>query len=175
MPSIDHLIKQYQITTSWFLSVLDGIDDKDGVKTLSDNTNSLEWLAGHLLTGRYRNMMRIGLQVEPYKHLDKFINQTIPPPNAIAFDKSSSYPTLTDSKSQWIKYADLFLERLKVIDENVLKITLPFQLPAGGNTVEDALVFMTLHETYHIGQMSMIRKVLGYPGMQLNPKSLAAK
>jgi hypothetical protein len=170
MTSIEQVIKQYQITTDWFLSVLEGIDDKDGIKTLSENSNSLEWLAGHLITGRYRNIIRVGVSIESYKHLDKFINQTIPPPNAIAFSKSIIYPTLTDSKNQWIEYSKTFLERLKSIDDHVLKTTIPFNLPTGGNTVEDALTFMALHETYHIGQMSIIRKVFGYPGMRLSPK-----
>jgi hypothetical protein len=170
MSSIEHLIKQYQITTDWFLSVLEGIDDKDGVKALNENTNSLEWLAGHLITGRYRNIIRLGVQIEPYQHLDKFVNQTIPPPNAIAFSKSIVYPALPDSKNQWIEYSKTLLERLKCIDDNVLKTAIPFNLPTGGNTVEDALIFMVLHETYHIGQMSIIRKAVGYPGMRLGPK-----
>jgi len=170
MSSIENLIKQYQITSQWFLSVLDGIDDKDGAKTISESTNSLEWLAGHLITGRYRNINRIGTEITPYPNLDKFINQTLPPPNAIAFSQSNTYPTLTDSRNQWSEYAKTFLERLNAIDDTVLKSPLPFNLPTGGNTIEDALHFMVLHETYHIGQMSIIRKALGYPGMQLSIK-----
>ena len=133
MPSLGHLIKQYQLLTDWYLSVLEGIDDKDGVKTLSDNTNSLEWLAGHLITGRYRNMIRLGIEIEPYKHLDKFINQTIPPPNAIAFSKSIHYPGLSESKQQWNEYSKTFLDRLKTVDDNVLKTAIPFSIYASVN------------------------------------------
>jgi uncharacterized damage-inducible protein DinB len=170
MQSLEHIIKQYQLLSDWYLSVLEGIDDKDGSKTISDNANSLEWLAGHLITGRYRNIIRLGLQIEPYKNLDKFINQAIPPPNAIKFDKAIQYPGLTDSMNQWIEYAKIFLDRLRVVDENILKSEIPFTVMTGGNTVEDALTFMALHETFHIGQMSIIRKAIGYPAMQLIPR-----
>jgi uncharacterized damage-inducible protein DinB len=172
MSSLKPLIKQYQVLSGWFLSVLEGIDDKDGAKTVSENTNSLEWLAGHLITGRYRNINRLGNPIAPYNYLDKFINQTLPPPNAIAFNKSIQYPTLTESRQQWNKYTDMFLKRLNSIDETALKTVMPFTLPTGGNTIEDALVFMVLHETYHIGQMSIIRKAIGYPGMKLGLKKV---
>ncbi|MGZ4054044.1 MAG: DinB family protein [Bacteroidia bacterium] len=156
--------------TDWYLSVLEDISDKDGNIVLNDHTNSLEWLAGHLIVGRYRNMVRLGLQVEPYKNLDKFIDQTIPPPNAIAFDSKIKYPGLTECKEQWTSYSNSFLEALKNVNESVLKKEVPFSFPTGGNTVEDALAFVVMHETYHIGQMSVIRKSLGYPSMQLSPR-----
>ena len=31
-------------------------------------------------------------------------------------------------------------------------------------TVADELAFFTLHEAYHVGQLSYVRKGLGYPG-----------
>jgi len=164
---MNHLIHQYQVLNYWFLSVLEGIDDKDGNKTISESANSLEWLAGHLITGRYRHLTRLGVQVDPYKYLDKFINQTLPPPNAIAFSKSIQYPTLTESRAQWKEYSQLLMDRLNTLDDQFLKSTIPFTLPTGGNTIEDSLVFVVMHETYHIGQMSIIRRAIGYPGMQL--------
>ncbi len=130
----------------------------------------MEWLAGHLITGRYRNIIRLGIKPAPYKYLDLFINQTIPPPNAIAFNKKIVYPTLTQSREQWKNYSDIFLQGLNTSDENILKAEIPFSVPTGGNTVMDALLFVILHETYHIGQMSIIRKSMGYNSMQVVPR-----
>ena len=168
--SLNHIIRQYQLLSDWYLFVLADITDKDGSKTMNDHTNSLEWLAGHLLTGRYRNILRLGVKIEAYKYLDKFINQTLPPPNAIAFDTKLEYPSLTESRTQWTNYAAILLNAIKNADENILKSELPFSIPTGGKTVEDALAFMSMHESYHIGQMSLIRKSLGYKSMQLSPK-----
>jgi uncharacterized damage-inducible protein DinB len=170
MQTSEQLIKQLQLLTDWYLSVLDNIKDQDGSKTINDQTNSLEWIAGHLITGRYRNLVRLGVKTEPYKYLDKFVNQAIPPPSGIAFDKKSNYPTLTECKEQWKSYSNTFLEALRSIDERILKTEIPFHVLTGGNTVSDALVFTVLHETYHIGQMSIIRKSIGYGPMQLSPR-----
>lgn len=167
MHSTQQLIKQYQLLTDWYISVLEDIKDEEGKITIHENANSLEWLAGHLIVGRYRNMLRLGLQLDPYKHLDKFVNPTIPPPNAIAFSKNSVYPTLTECRQQWNEYSQIFMKRLKEADEKILRTEIPFNVATGGNTVEDALHFIVMHESYHIGQMSIIRKHIGHSGMKL--------
>ncbi len=170
MISLEHVIKQYQLLTEWYLFALDGISDQDGSKTLNAHTNSLEWLSGHLIVGRYRNLARLGVKIEPYKNLDKFVNQLIPPPNAIAFDSKFKYSSLSECREDWKKYSFTFHEALKNADEKILKTEMSFSVPIGGNLVEDALMFVVEHEAYHIGQMSIIRKSLGYPPMQLAPK-----
>ena len=112
----------------------------------------------------------MGVEVEPYKYLDKFVNPTIPPPNAIAFDKNIQYATLSECKEQWTSYATKFMAALKSVDDSILTKEIPFTVLIGGNTVEDALAFIIMHESYHIGQMSVLRKSLGYPSMQLSPR-----
>lgn len=170
MVSLEHVIKQYQLLTNWYLFALDGISDADGSKTINDRTNSLEWLAGHLIVGRYRNTARLGVKMEPYKGLGLFINEAMPPPNAIAFDSKITYPKLSACREDWKQYSTTFHEALKNVDEKILKTDIRFNVPIGGNTVEDALMFVVEHESYHIGQMSLIRKSLGYAAMQLTPK-----
>jgi len=166
----NHIIKQYQLLTDWYLSVLDGIADQDGSRVINDITNSLEWLGGHLITGRYRSISRLGVKIAPNKGLDKFVNPAIPPPNAIAFDNKIKYPSLSECRVEWTSFSTSFHEALHAVSESVLKTEISFRVPTGGNTVEDALIFVALHEAYHIGQMSILRKSLGYSPMQLMPK-----
>lgn len=167
MESIIQTHKQFGLLTDWFTFVLDNISDEDGKKTIADHTNSLEWIAGHLIVGRYRNLVRLGMPAEPYQHLDKYANIALPPPNAIAFSRDIQYPSLTESRKQWLDYSSILLNTLENPDPAVLANELPFTALTGGNTVEDVLAFGIMHESYHIGQMSIIRKALGYPAMQL--------
>lgn len=81
--------------------------------------------------------------------------------------KNIKYPTLSESIEQWKVYSEVLLKAISGLEEATLKKELNFTLPSGGTTIEDALVFMVLHETYHIGQISLIRKMLGYPSMKL--------
>ena len=161
-------IKQYQLLTDWYLSALDGIADIDGSKTINELTNNLEWIAGHLLAGRYNNMKQLGGQIEPYVHIGKFINPKIAPPrNTVAFDVNTKYQILSECCKNWIEYSNIFIEMLKNTNEIILSKTLPFNVLTGGNKLKDALNFLVLHETYHIGQMGILRKALGYEPMFL--------
>ena len=167
MDSLTNVTRQFNLINYWYLAALENIKDEDGHIVVTGQTNSLEWLTGHLITGRYRNLVRLGLQIEPYAHLDKYINQTLPPPNAVAFNSDIKYPSLSSSREQWMNYSTALLDRLKNLDEKTWKSEISFNVPIGGNTIEDSELFAIMHETYHIGQMSIIRKSLGYPAMVL--------
>ena len=159
------MLKQYRLLTDWYISVLEGIKTEDGSKVVSENTNILEWLAGRLIVGRYRNIIRMGQQTEPNKYLEAFVDQTLPPPNFSSFDRNKEYPSLTECTEEWSKYSKIFIEILESLDESTLKTELPMGVPTGGKTIEDFLTFVVMHETFHIGQMSIIRKALGYQAM----------
>src|SRR4051794_29901970 len=105
MDTLVNIVKQFRLVNYWFLSATESIKDDDGSRVVDGQSNSMEWIAGHLITGRYRNLVRLGVDVDPYKYLNQFVNQTIPPPNAIAFDKNIRYPPLSESREQWTNYA----------------------------------------------------------------------
>ena len=168
MESLTLTIRQYQLLTDWYLSAMEGIDDKDGCKSLNDHTNSLEWIAGHLLIGRYNIIQQSGGQIAPSLVVEKFINPALPPPrNTVAFDPKIKYLTLSECREKWVEYSGVFIDTLRGIEETLLNKELPFSILTGGNKMEDALKFLILHETYHIGQMAIFRKALGYNAMLL--------
>lgn len=165
MTTTKHIVRQFRLLTDWYLSVLNGIRPEDGSHVLSENTNSLEWLAGHLLVMRGRNITRLGQQTEPFHYLDTFVDQTLPPPSFRAFDRDTVYPSLAECAESWVVCSKVFINALEIADERVLRTEIPLRGPTGGNTVDDLLTSIVLHEAFHIGQMSIIRKGLGYPAM----------
>ncbi|UOQ69633.1 DinB family protein [Hymenobacter volaticus] len=165
MTTTEQMVRQFRLLTDWYVSVLDGIRPEDGSHVLSENTNSLEWLAGHLLVMRGRNITRLGKQVEPFRYLDTFVDQTLPPPSVRAFDRNMAYPSLAECTAAWTACSKAFIKALETADEHVLRTQIPLTGPTGGSTVEDLLTSIVLHEAFHIGQMSVIRKGLGYPAM----------
>jgi hypothetical protein len=167
MENIFLLQKQYGLLTKWFCNVLDEINDADGSVRFHDRTNNIRWLAGHLVAGRYRNLARLGVHAEEYPPMDKYVLKNTPPPNAIAFDPAVDYPSLAESLAYWKQYSEQFMQALKNVTKEQWSETIPFTVPIGGNTIGDALTFIAMHETYHIGQMSLMRKSLGYPAMVL--------
>ncbi|MBX0293107.1 DinB family protein [Hymenobacter sp. HSC-4F20] len=157
--------RQFRLLTDWYLSVLEGVQPADGCRTLSEHNNSLEWLAGHLLVTRSRNLARLGGPTPEWSFLDAYVDPTLPLPGFRPFDSNRIYPSLAECTSAWERVSQTFLATLQAAEERVLQTVLPLSGPTGGHTLEDLLVSVVLHEAFHIGQMSIIRKALGYPAM----------
>ena len=159
------MLRQFHLLTDWYVSVLEDIKSEDGSKVISENTNSLEWIAGHLIVMRCRNIARLGMAAEPFEYLDAFVDQTLPPPGFRPFSKERKYPDLVTCTEAWLSYSTIFMDSLASAGDNVLATEIPLRGPTGGTTIEDLLTSIVLHESFHIGQMSIIRKAFGYKAM----------
>jgi uncharacterized damage-inducible protein DinB len=164
-PTIEYLSRQFALLTDWYLSVLDGMAPTDGSRVVSAHTNSLEWLAGHLLVTRNRTITRLGGAALELPGLDAYVDATAPTPGFRPFDPQRTYPSLAACADAWQPVSAVFLATLAVADERTRGAVIPLSGPTGGNTVEDLLVAAVLHESFHIGQMSVLRKAFGYPAM----------
>ena len=105
------------------------------------------------------------MRTNKYPHLDLFVFKDIPPPNAKPLDESVNYPDLRETLEYWDTYSEFLLKRLPLLSEEQLISELTFTTPIGGKTVLESLAFAASHESYHIGQMSIIRKSLGHKAM----------
>ncbi len=96
-----------------------------------------------------------------------FFAENAPPPGTKPFEESIEYPLLSESRNDWDMYSETFIKGMAELSAEQLSSSISFQIPTGGNTLKDAFAFFAMHECYHIGQMSIIRKALGYPSMIL--------
>ena len=51
------------------------------------------------------------------------------------------------------------------MEEEQLSRPLEKPMPDGANTVAGLVRFMCFHESYHIGQLGLLRRLLGKPGL----------
>lgn len=158
------LSQQFALHNRLFNNVLENIKDAQGSERLSEQVNHLQWIAGHLVNSRYNYTSMLGLELSfPYK--EKYTDHTAPPPNNRALDKSIDYPSLSEIQKYWNELGNKFAEGVANLSEEQLSSPLPFRVPIGGNTMLDLFAFLATHESYHIGQMSIIRKYLGLSAM----------
>jgi DinB superfamily len=163
MSSIQPVIKQFDLQTRLFNNVLEGIEDVKGSERLSDQVNHLQWIAGHLTNSRYGLSSGLGIKGSfPYK--EQYTDPSEPPPFNRTISASVKYPSLTEIKKSWNELAATFTEKLSGLSDEQLASGLPFPVPTG-KTFQDLLSFIASHESYHIGQMSIIRKYLGLSAM----------
>jgi hypothetical protein len=158
--------KQFTLQSRLFNNVLDGVADPKGSERLSDYVNHLQWIAGHLTNSRYRLAPLLGL-VNNFPYTEIYNDLSQPPPHNRTIDPSVKYPSLTEIKKTWNNYAAGFVEKVSGLTNEQLGIETPITVPTG-KTLSDLLSFISSHESYHIGQMSIIRKYLGLPAMSYN-------
>jgi hypothetical protein len=163
MSSIQPVAKQFALQTRLFNNVLESIEDLKGSERLSDHVNHLQWIAGHLTNSRYRFTGLLGINgVFPYA--ESYNDFTQPPPHNRIIDASIKYPALTEIKKYWNELAADFVSRISGLSSEQLDAESPITVPTG-KTFLDLFSFLASHESYHIGQMSIIRKYLGLDAM----------
>lgn len=158
------IASQFALHNRLFNNVLEGISDARGNVRISDQINHLQWIAGHITNTRYNFAPVLGLSgTFPYRDLYTEISK--PPPNNRPADDNLNYPSLTEILKYWNEFSDTFVSGVANLTQEQLASELPFGSPIQDATLLGFLGFLSSHESYHIGQMSLIRKSLGLSAM----------
>ncbi|MEM8932763.1 MAG: DinB family protein [Acidobacteriota bacterium] len=132
-------------------------DEQTGRRWRQGEGSSIAFLLGHLLASRYSVLQRLGAADEN-PHAELFGNF------ASARDLAD-YPPFAELVAEW----DTVAERLEVALAQLDDATL--EAPASGYPVADqttrgALMFMAWHESYHIGQIGLMRTEMSLPSVR---------
>jgi uncharacterized damage-inducible protein DinB len=155
--TISHVITQYQINNYLFNKAFEDIDASHHHVRPDDRANSLHFIAGHVTAARYGLARMVG--IEENVSWGQMFDRGITPRDR------SEYPPLDDILSAWNAITPKLVERLKGMTEEELKADGPEGYPGDDKSVGNVIAFLSLHESYHMGQLSYARKLLGYDGL----------
>jgi hypothetical protein len=145
----------FKFNDALFFERIGSLDDSTVSKRVSNRTNPVIWLAGHLLNSRKHMLELLGDNVElPWEPLFK-----------TAYDTSADYPTISAVKETWAEVSAKLFKRLDRVSAQDLNRTLEYELPHRDNTVRGAVIFWCYHEAWHLGQIAYVRKCLGLEGL----------
>ena len=154
-PSIATVAALYKMDNSFFQNGIGNLDNETAMKKVSDSTNPIMWMAGHLTSIRYHLLNLLGEKKEfPWPKL--FDD---------GFDTEKYYPEMSKIADAWHDISDAFQEKLAQASESDLTKALDYKLPHGDNTVRGGLIFFAYHEAWHFGQMAYVRKCFGMEGL----------
>ena len=90
-----------------------------------------------------------------------------PDPRFAAFEKlmdaEADYLPMADILAKWDAIAEPLSKGIKALPEEFFAGDGPFPTPAG-TTMGDFLAFILHHEAYHIGQVALLRRIVGHEG-----------
>lgn len=138
---------------SLFRSALAGIGDGDDWLHRSGEANHLAFLGVHLVGARHYVVNFLGgSSTDP---LEKYHSE------ARGIEDVERFPPPGKVLAAWDGVAPALNSALASVAAEFLDAESGLPFPAPGPTRLDALAFFAQHETYHIGQMCLIRRIHG--------------
>ena len=146
-----------RLNTKLFRNCLEGLtDDQAGVRP-SGTTNSAAFIAAHVADSRFYLLKALGdARASPLAaYLDK----------ARGIDDVKQCPPLAVSHAAWTEVSHAIRDRLEVLTAADLDASFAAKFP-GQHTVLGVLTFLVQHDSYHVGQLALLRKYAGLPAMR---------
>jgi uncharacterized damage-inducible protein DinB len=139
-----------RLNTRLFRNCVDGVADDESLARPSERTNHLAFVAAHVVESRYWLARALGLDAP-----DPFGGRL---EGARGIDDVGACPTLAESRAAWDALAPRLEERLAELPASALDGAPPARFPVDDPTLLGALAFLLQHESYHVGQMALLRK-----------------
>jgi uncharacterized damage-inducible protein DinB len=150
------LAEVLRLNTKLFRNCLDGLTDEQAAVRPSPGTNSAAFIAAHVADSRYFILKVIG-DTRP-SPLGQYLK------GAKGIDDVKQCPPLAQTLAAWTDASHAIRDRLAALTADELDASLTTRLPAV-QTVLGVLAFLVQHDSYHIGQLSLLRKYVGLPAM----------
>ncbi|MEJ7677836.1 MAG: DinB family protein [Segetibacter sp.] len=150
------LVVLYDMHTTFFYSVLEGITDKDAHNRMNTKANHVAWLTGSLVQQRYEIAKNLGIDRKQGAHELFKDNKGI--------QDNITYPPLDEFKKDWDNVTPVLRDALiNVSDE---KLNSNFDMGGFVMSIFDLIAFIIYREANIIGQIALWRRLLGYEAMK---------
>jgi len=147
-----------RLNTVLFRNCLDGLSDEQAVTRPSNATNSAAFVAAHLASSRFFLLKTLGVEEDdplaPYLDGRKGI------------DDIAQLPSLREVQTAWTQGAHLLRDRLDALTPADVDAPSSIGFPLANGTLLGTLTFLVQHDSYHLGQLSLLRKYCGLPAMR---------
>jgi uncharacterized damage-inducible protein DinB len=145
-----------RLNTELFLNCVDGVDDAIAVRRVTERTNSIAFLAAHLVETRHYTA---GVLEAP---LPSPIPQAVA--RARSLDDAGPLPRMAELVAAWEAVSAHLAVRIERLDATFLAQP-GGAFPGSDGTKLGSLAFLVQHESYHVGQLALLRRQLGLPAM----------
>lgn len=147
-----------RLNTVLFRNCLDGLSDEQAAARPSSATNSAAFVAAHLASSRFFLLKTLGVAekdpLAPYLEGRKGI------------DEIAQLPSLREIEAAWTQGAHLLRDRLDALTAADVDAPSSVGFPLANGTLLGTLTFLVQHDSYHLGQLSLLRKYCGLPAMR---------
>lgn len=161
-PRIGPLLEILKLNTRLFLKCLDGVDDETAQRRPGGAVNNMTFVALHLADARCYLARYVGLDDEnPFKHLE----------DVASIDEMKEFPAVAELRAVWRDVSDRLAERLSVLPSAEVDCESSQQFPVDDGTMLGGIAFLLQHESFHIGQLALLRRYFGLGPMSYQDRA----
>jgi uncharacterized damage-inducible protein DinB len=151
------LAAQLGLHSKLFLNSLDGVSEEAAVVRPSDTANHMAFIAAHLVDARHWLARVVGLSAQ-----NPFAERLA---GARSIDDLKECPSVAEAREAWRALAEPLEAHLGTLDASLLDRPSPTRFPISDKSLVGTIAFLIHHEAYHIGQLALLRRVVGSPAM----------
>ena len=127
---------------------------EDWFRMPGDDSNHMMWLLGHVVLHRGQVLNVLGVDWNSsWASLFARGSQRV---------DDADYPAVDEMRAAWDEISQQLNSTLREPAPDVLSKAAPQGAPSFDKTMSGAVAFYAFHDTYHTGQVSFLRKWLGY-------------
>lgn len=149
------LIKQLELNYGSLFRNLEGITHAESLVMPPQGGNCLNWVLGHIVSARNRMMTQMG--IAPVWQADLAFHYSGRDEAQWSLDKAIDLKSI---ETDFARSQQDLLNALEQMPEGML--TTPDEK---GRTLGEAFAFFVFHEAYHGGQVALLRRLVGRPGV----------
>lgn len=155
-PRIAPLAETLRINTRLYRNCLDGLADDTARALTAPDANSAAYVAAHMVESRYYLLGLMGAKRK--SPLGDRVGWK-------SLTEITSWPTLDEVKAAWTDVGNALEETLGAMTPQQVDASVETQFPIETKTNLGLLAFLVQHDSYHLGQLSLLRKTCGLPAM----------
>ena len=144
----------FKFNTDIVTKAITDISPDSWFRNPSDDSNHLMWVVGHLVVHRGHILKMMGVDWD-----NRWVNLFARGTERIS---DSDYPTPEEMTSAWQSVSDELRAALKNASEDAMAQPAPQGVPSFDTKLGGTVAFLAFHDTYHTGQVSYLRKWLGF-------------
>lgn len=158
---MNQIIAQFELQTSLFFNSLENISDKESNLQVQENLNPIKWVAGHILNSRMSLITILANKMADGKYQNYFGKGS-----TNKFDEN--VPTVENIKENWLLVSKELTETLTNLNVEKQFSLPPFQTSIPDQTLLGLIAYFAIHEAHHIGQISVLRKLMDKDTMKMS-------
>ncbi|MGH7561633.1 MAG: DinB family protein [Gemmatimonadales bacterium] len=157
-PRVAPLAETLRLNSRLFGNCLDSLSDEQSRLRPAAGCNNAAFVAAHLADSRYFLLKTLG--AERPNPLARYVG------GWKGIDELTEWPSLEETRAAWAGAGAALDRRLGELTAADLDAASSLGFPVETKTLLGILSFLVAHDSYHIGQLSLLRRQCGLPAMR---------